>query len=212
MTEDEAKTWLSATLGVSRETMTKLDDFRHMVIAETEHQNLVSASSIAQFWVRHIVDSAQLLSLTGDVASDAPWLDLGTGAGFPGMVVAILRPAPIHLVEERRKRHEFLSRAAVFLSLDNVTVHGCRVEVANLPPVGIISARAFAPLPKIFAAAHHYSRKKTVWVLPKGRSAKEELESIRGAWQGVFHVEQSITDPEASIIVAKGVRAETTPQ
>jgi 16S rRNA (guanine527-N7)-methyltransferase len=209
VTEDEAKIWLVDTLGVSRETKAQLDAFRQMVIAENAHQNLVSAASIPHFWVRHIVDSAQLLAFVGgDGKPDAAWLDLGTGAGFPGMVIAILRNAPIHLVEERRKRHEFLAQSASTLGLDHVTVHGCRVETLNIPPVGVISARAFAPLPKLFAAALPFSRKKTVWLLPKGRSAKEELESARSAWQGVFHVKQSLTDPDAAIIVATGVRPE----
>ncbi len=208
MREDEARAWLTGKLGVSRETMAQLDAFRQMVITENAHQNLVSAASIDHFWVRHIVDSAQLLSFVDDDKADAAWLDLGTGAGFPGMVIAILRAAPIHLVEERRKRHEFLAHSATALGLGHVTVHGCRVETLNIAPVGVISARAFAPLPKLFAAALRFSRKKTIWVLPKGRSAKEELESARGAWQGVFHVEQSLTDPDAAIITATGVRPE----
>ena len=210
MTEEEAKTWLFDTLAVSRETMARLEALRELVIAESTRQNLISAASIPHFWARHIVDSAQLLlhSLTYDGA-DKAWLDLGTGAGFPGLVIAILRNAPIHFVEERRKRHEFLSRVAATLGLAHVTVHGCRLESLNMDPVSIISARAFASLPKLFALGWRFSRNETVWLLPKGRSAQEELASVKHSWQGAFHVKPSITDAEAAIIVARRVWQET---
>lgn len=139
-------------------------------------------------------------------ANQNSWLDLGTGAGFPGMVIAILRDAPITLVESRRKRSDFLAESAERLGLHNVTVHAGRLEAMAPVPVSIISARAFAPLPKLLDLAHSFSTEKTRWVLPKGRSAREELESVARTWQGVFHVKQSVTDPEAAIIVAEGVR------
>lgn len=205
MTEEEAKAWLTDVLDVSRETLDKLDALRALVIEASKTQNLISAASIDTFWVRHIVDSAQLL-LHSPSSADS-WLDLGTGAGFPGLVIAMLVDTPIHLVEERRKRHEFLSDATVALGLENVTVHGCRVEALHLGTVGVISARAFAPLPKLLTLGERFSRNGTVWLLPKGKSAKEELASIGNAWQGVFHVEQSITDPDSAIIVARGIRA-----
>jgi 16S rRNA (guanine527-N7)-methyltransferase len=239
VTEDEALAWLRDVLDVSRETLEKLDAFRARVIAENQRQNLVSAGSIAHFWARHIVDSAQLLTFVGsregakarsgaDEAaldhSDAHktasesfassrlganqyiWLDLGTGAGFPGIVVAILRNAPIILVESRRKRSDFLTESAEMFGLANVTVHAGRLETMTPVPVSVISARAFAPLPRLLDLAHSFSTEKTRWVLPKGRSAREELESVGRTWQGVFHVKQSVTDPEAAIIVAEGVR------
>lgn len=205
VTEEDAKLWLTDTLDVSRETLDKLDVLRGLVIEASRQQNLISAASIDTFWVRHIVDSAQLL-LHSPSSADS-WLDLGTGAGFPGLVIAILVDTPVHLVEERRKRHEFLTATTERLGLTNVTVHGCRVEVLNLGTMGVISARAFAPLPKLLSLGHRFSQKGTVWLLPKGKSAKEELESIGDAWQGVFHVKQSITDPDSAIIVARGIRA-----
>ena len=210
MTEDEAKAWLTDTLAVSRETMARLEVLRELVLVEATRQNLISAASIPNFWVRHIVDSAQLLlhSLAYD-GVDKVWLDLGTGAGFPGLVIAILRNAPIHLVEERRLRHEFLSHVAATLGLAHVTVHGCRLESLTMDPVSIISARAFASLPKLFALGWRFSRNETVWLLPKGRSAQEELASAKHTWQGMFHVKPSITDAEASIIVARRVWQET---
>jgi 16S rRNA (guanine527-N7)-methyltransferase len=203
MTEEEAQAWLTEKIGVSRETMERLDAFRHMVIAENEQQNLISAGTIEQFWTRHIVDSAQLLP-HGVMAG--AWLDLGTGAGFPGIVIAILRDAPMILVESRRKRIDFLMDSAQKLGLKHVRTHGGRLETLPATTTSVISARAFAPLPKLLDLAHRFSNNEAIWVLPKGRSANEELETVRRSWQGVFHVEQSVTDAEAAIIVATGVR------
>jgi 16S rRNA (guanine527-N7)-methyltransferase len=202
VTEDEAQAWLRDVGGISRETFERLDAFRRMVIDETGRQNLISAGTIDQFWARHIVDSAQLLTLAPD---KGVWLDLGTGAGFPGMVVAIMRASPVIFVESRRKRSDFLSESVKALGLSNVRVQGSRLETMETVPVSVVSARAFTALPRLFELAHRFSTEKTYWVLPKGRSATEELESARTTWQGAFHVKQSITDAEAAIIVATAV-------
>lgn len=204
MTEDEARAWLAETLDVSRETMGKLEAFADAVVAENERQNLISVATIPQIWARHIVDSAQLLALD-DAHGEGPWLDLGSGPGFPGIVIAILQSRPVILVESRRKRFEFLAETARMLGLDHVSVHGGRLETLPSRPVSTITARAFAPLPKLLDLAHRFSTEKTLWLLPKGRSAREELESVRSAWHGAFHVKPSITDAEAAIIVATGV-------
>jgi 16S rRNA (guanine527-N7)-methyltransferase len=205
MTEEEAKNWLVRNCHVSRETMAKLAAFAEAVIAENKRQNLISAATIPEIWSRHIVDSAQLLRLRPEPHSALPWLDLGTGAGFPGLVIAILADVPVILVESRRKRFEFLARQAEALGLGHAGVHAGRLESLETLKAGVISARAFAPLPKLFELAHRFSTEKTCWLLPKGRSAREELESVRSSWQGVFHVEPSLTDAEAAIIVATGV-------
>ncbi len=204
MTEDDARAWLTETLAVSRETVAKLDAFREMVIAENERQNLISAASIPHFWVRHIVDSAQLLPLTNELP-DPNWLDLGTGAGFPGMVIAILREFPITLVESRRMRIDFLADSAERLGLNHVFVYDGRLETMPIDPYSVISARAFAPLHRLLPLAHSFSTAETLWLLPKGRGAREEVDSIADAWRGVFHVKQSLTDPASAIIMATGV-------
>jgi 16S rRNA (guanine527-N7)-methyltransferase len=203
VTEEEARRWLRESCGVSRETFERLDQFRALIIEESGRQNLISAATIPHIWARHFVDSAQLLAGTPDHGT---WLDLGTGAGFPGIVIAILRAAPITLVESRRKRAEFLIESVRVLGLTHVTIQSSRLEMMETVPVSVISARAFAPLPQILALAHRFSTKKTQWVLPKGRSAREELESIKQTWQGSFHVKQSVTDEEAYIVVATGVK------
>ena len=204
MNEAEAKTWLNEVLNVSRETYDQLDRLRTVVIDEAQRQNLVSAASIPHFWARHIVDSTQLLPLAG-VALPGAWLDLGTGAGFPGMVLAILSARPIILVESRRKRFEFLTEVARALGLSHVSVHGGRLETLETRTVSVISARAFAPLPRLLGLAARFSRNDTVWILPKGQGAHDELALIDGLWHGKFHVKQSITDENAAIITATGV-------
>lgn len=205
MTEEEALDWLRDRPDVSRETLERLDAFRQRVIEENGRQNLVSAASIDQFWVRHIIDSVQLIDLLEPTDGAGEWLDLGSGAGFPGMVIAMFRAGTVTLVESRRKRIEFLIESAEALGLANVRVEGKRLELVESRPCDVISARAFAPLPKLLDVAHRFSTEKTLWLLPKGRSAKEELESVRQSWQGMFHVKQSITDPDAAILVARGV-------
>ncbi len=206
LTEDEARSWLNVQPFVSRETLKQLEALVAAVVEANASQNLISAASVNSIWSRHVVDSAQLLGLA-PANQVLPWLDLGTGAGFPGLVIAALRPEqPVILVESRRLRHEFLSRTVDAMGLINVTVHGGALESLQDCAVGLISARAFAPLPKLLSLAHRFSRKKTLWLLPKGRNAQEELASIKTSWQGSFHVEQSITDTESAIIVAKSVQ------
>ena len=205
LTEEEAKALLVDRLSVSRETMTRLEALRDLVVAENEHQNLVSAASIPHFWARHIVDSAQLLTLLPDGQPKGPWLDLGTGAGFPGLVIALLRDDPITLVESRRKRIDFLEAAAGQLGLSDVTVFGGRLETMTPAAFSVISARAFAPLHRLLPLAHSFSTDQTLWLLPKGQKAREEVESVKRDWKGVFHVKQSLTDPDAAIIVAEQV-------
>jgi 16S rRNA (guanine527-N7)-methyltransferase len=205
MTEDEAQAWLRDELLASTEAMERLVALRAITIEESRHQNLISASTIDHFWTRHIVDSAQLLPFATKAKPESGWIDLGTGAGFPGLVVAILREAPILFVESRRKRSDFLQSTAEQLGLHHVKIHAGRLETLADNAFGVISARAFAPLHKLLPLAHRFSRKKTLWLLPKGRSAREEVNGVFSTWQGVFHVKQSLTDTEAAIIVASGV-------
>ncbi len=195
---------LAAVLGgaVSRGTTDRLDALAHLVHEESGRQNLVSASTINDLWSRHILDSAQLITMS----TLTPWLDLGTGAGFPGLVIAILLDGPVILCEERRLRHVFLQRVVDTLGLTNVTVRGMRLERLESFPAATISARAFAPLDRLFALAHRFSTKKTRWVLPKGRSAQQELATVRPTWHGEFRLEPSVTDPESHIVIAEGLR------
>lgn len=168
---------------------------------ESDRQNLVSAASLGSVWTRHIADSAQLLDLAPEESSN-PWLDLGTGAGFPGMVVAIMRPEmEVHLIEPRKLRVEWLRVLVQECGLAHCTVIGSRVESVETAPYSIISARAFAPLDRLLKLANRFSTSDTRWLLPKGRSAAQEVADLPKSLRSMFHVEQSLTDPQAGIIV-----------
>ncbi|HEY0413316.1 MAG TPA: 16S rRNA (guanine(527)-N(7))-methyltransferase RsmG [Allosphingosinicella sp.] len=200
MEESAAK----ASLDVPRETLAKLESLAALVREENERQNLVSKVSLEHLWSRHILDSTQLLRFAPD---EAAWLDLGTGAGFPGLVVALLHRGRVTMVEARKLRADFLHRAAVALGVElTVEIVCARIEVVAARPFDVISARAFAPLERLLVLAERFSTEKTVWILPKGRNAKSELAGVRSSWQGEFRIEPSLTDPEAGIIVARGVR------
>lgn len=201
-TEDEARQWLRALPECDEEAWVRLETLVAMLVEENRQQNLVSAASLEQVWLRHIVDSAQLLPHVPRETS-TPWLDLGTGAGFPGLVIAALRPeCQVVMVESRARRIEWLDRARIAMGLDKARVVGQRLELVESFPVSVISARAFAPLEKLLTISSRFSTSDTVWLLPKGRSAKQELEDLR-KWRHMFHVEQSLTDPQAGIIVGK---------
>jgi 16S rRNA (guanine527-N7)-methyltransferase len=150
------------------------------------------------------LDSFQLLRFA---PPEGNWLDLGTGAGFPGLVVAAVRDAPITLVEMRKLRADFLRRTAVHMGISaRVHVSEAKVEALPTSQFAVISARAFAPLQKLLALGERFAAPETIWILPKGRNAKSELEAAESLWQGDFRLEPSITDEDARIIVARDVR------
>ena len=195
-----------AALDVPRETLARLDALVALLREENARQNLVSAGSLEAVWSRHILDSAQLLRFAPPGAES--WLDLGTGAGFPGLVIAALFPGRMTLVEARKLRVDFLHRAAEVLGVAERTQILCaKVEAVPARPFDVISARAFAPLDKLLRLGMPFSTAKTRWILPKGRNAKSELDAARSSWQGDFRLEPSLTDPDAMIIVAEEVRA-----
>ena len=204
MTEDEAKAWLEQHFLVSRETWDKLEGYVQMLLSEMDQQNLIAESTRDHVWARHIADSAQLLTLA-DSAGEGLWIDLGSGAGLPAIVIAILSDRPVLMIESRRKRIDFLNEVIDRVGIKNAQVYGGRVESASSRAAAVISARAYAPLERLFPSALHLSDSRTLWGLPKGRNAQNELEAARSSWQGVFHVERSITDPESAIIIAQSV-------
>lgn len=207
MSEDDAKAWLQDRFpSVPRETWQRLEEFVAALLKESKQQNLIAASTVDQIWNRHIVDSAQLL-LHAPANEGGTWFDLGSGPGLPGIVIALLSDWQVALVESRRGRIAFLNRMLDILALDNARIYGCRLEAVPFTvPVSVISARAFAPLDRLLEKAVRFADNRTIWLLPKGKNCQNELEQVRPAWEGVFHVEQSVTDPESSILVGRSVR------
>ena len=200
--EGAAKAFVESLTDVTG--MTRLEALNAALIEENQRQNLISRPSEAQMWVRHIADSAQLLRFVPRETYSRPWLDLGTGAGFPGLIIAALQPErQIVLVESRARRVEWLERMVRELDLANCQVNGRRLELVEPFKASVISARAFAPLEKLLSLSAPFSTKATIYLLPKGRSAAQELQAMPRKIRRMFHVEQSLTDEEAGIIVSK---------
>ena len=199
--EQAAKDWLRSIPEGTPEGFARMERLVAMLAEENMVQNLVSAASLDAVWQRHIVDSAQLLAHVPRETS-SPWLDLGTGAGFPGLVAAALRPeCEVVMVESRSRRIDWLDRVVEELDLPNAHVVGQRLELVETRTYAVISARAFAPLEKLLKLSARFSTRDTLFVLPKGRSAGDELAAIKKSSREGFHVEHSITDAEAGVIV-----------
>lgn len=200
MTEDEARDWAAARFDSA--AMDRLDRLAAIVRAESERQNLIARSTLDAIWARHIVDSLQLVAL----GPEGMWIDVGTGAGFPGLVVAAAEPdLKMILVEPRRLRAAYLSEAVATLGLTQVSVIAAKVEKV-CDTAKVISARAVSRITTLLGSAQKCANNETIWLLPKGMSADEEVAEARRTWHGVFHVEQSITNPDSAIVVARGVR------
>lgn len=169
---------------------------------ENQRQNLVAPSTLDDFAIRHIADGAQLVRLAPPGSS---WCDIGSGAGLPGIVIAILSDDPMALIEPRRLRADFLRRASAELSLDRVTVVEAKAERSR-GQFDVITARAVAEIGKLFAMTEHLAHAGTRWILPKGRSVNKELEAAQQSWQGEFRLVPSETSDEGQILVAERVR------
>lgn len=200
--EDAAREYIAGISGVG--SLDRLELLGARLKEENSRQNLVASGSLENTWVRHFADSAQLLSFVPR-ETKGKWLDLGSGAGFPGLVLAILRPdMDFVLVESRKLRVDWLERMRAELQLENCRIEGARLELVETLDAAAISARAFAPLAKLLRLSARFSTADTYWVLPKGRSAAQEVQELPKRESEMFHVEHSRTDPEAGIIVGRG--------
>jgi len=159
---------------VPRGTVDKLDRYAALLEEWQAQFNLVGKSTLPHIWSRHFSDSAQLACLAPPLVDS--WLDLGSGAGFPGLVVALLRDTPMILVDAVAKKCRFLEAVIEAIGLQHqVTVSNLRVEAAALAPVAVISARAFAPLDRMLDWSIHLADRSTLWLLPKGEKAADEI-------------------------------------
>lgn len=189
---------------VSRETFEVLERFAALIRDESQRQNLVSASTLDHLWDRHILDSAQLVRF--EPADGSSWLDIGSGAGLPGIVIAALVTGLVVLVEPRRLRAEFLERAAGELGLcSRVSVVAANAEKVT-GRFAVITARAVAPLDRLLAISTHLSTRNSIWVLPKGQSAQSELVEAKRNWQCEATTVPSLTDPDSRILLLRNVK------
>lgn len=204
--EYEAKELVSGLCGA--DSIARFELLADRLRAENARQNLVSAASLDFVWQRHIADSLQLLRHVPRETVMDLWLDLGTGAGFPGLAIAIARPEwNICLVESRKRRVEWLATMVAELELRQCRVEGKRLELVDAVPASVISARAFAPLPKLLDLSRRFSTDDTLWLLPKGRSAAHEVSELPRQLRRMFHVEPSLTDPESGIVIGRAKEA-----
>jgi len=197
-----------AGLDVSRETFAALEDFATLVRRWNPAVNLVSKASLAHLHDRHMADSAQLYSIAPAAARQ--WVDLGSGGGFPGLVIAILAKGRnadlrITLVESDARKATFLRQAAQALNLQ-VTVLNERIE--SIPPLGadVVSARALAPLADLLAFAEHHLDPSGVAIFPKGARFAEELTEARNLWDFEVDSHPSLSEPGSAVLVIRKIR------
>lgn len=199
--EDDARTYVSERCSPS--AFRALERFADQLCVANIAQNLVASATLPAVWRRHIADSAQLLDHVS--RETGLWLDLGSGAGFPGLVIAIMQPdREMALIESRKLRIQWLTSAIAQLGLRRCRVLAQDVRRVDTIEASVISARAFAPLPRLIELSARFSTNRTDWVLPKGRTAAQDVASLPQPVRTRFHVKQSVTDPDAKIAVAKG--------
>lgn len=204
MTQEEAKRRLR-DLGVSRETLERLARLETLVRKWTARINLISPDSLDSFWSRHALDSAQIARF-GPLQAPL-WADLGSGGGFPGLVIAAMRQAAdpglrTVLVEADQRKCAFLSTAAREMDLD-LDVRARRIEAANVADCDVVSARALAPLNRLLDLATPCLAPDGRMVFPKGARAETELTSARKRWHMEVERHPSLTEANASILVIR---------
>jgi 16S rRNA (guanine527-N7)-methyltransferase len=199
---------------VSRETLIRLDRFVDVLLRWQRRINLIAPSTAAHLWTRHVADSVQLLPLEPQARI---WVDLGSGGGFPGLVIACALAetpgAQVHLVEANAKKAAFLREAARVTGAP-ATVHAARIEdFLKSPPkaVDVVTARALAPLSELLAYAYPLLKSGACGLFPKGQDVDAELTEAAKYWKIQRSLALSRTDPKARIVVVRGLEPKSRP-
>jgi len=197
-----------ALVTVSRETVARLDRLVRVLMQWQQHTNLIAASTEDKLWTRHVADSLQLIALA---PKGRRWVDLGSGAGFPGLVIACALAetpgAEVHLVESSTKKASFLREAAQASGAPAI-VHAVRIEgFARDPPLGIdvVTARAVAPLARLLTAAYPLLKTGALGLFPKGQDVEAELTEAAKCWNIRATLEPSLTNPTSRIVIVNGI-------
>lgn len=186
-------------LGVSRETLPRLEKYMQLLCKWQVKINLVSPATVQEMWRRHFVDSLQLIQLLPDQESGQV-LDFGSGAGFPGLVIALCTEHNICLVEANAKKSAFLRHVASELAID-VEIETARLETATLKPADRITARAFAALTDIFAFGQKHATDRTRYCLLKGARWRDEIAQARhDGWRFQYRAIPSITEAQSVLL------------
>lgn len=188
--------------GVSRETLDRLKAYAAILEKWQKAINLVGPSTLPDLWQRHFLDSAQLYTLAP--AEARVWVDLGSGAGFPGLVLAILGAPEMHLVESDGRKMAFLSEAARATGT-KVHFHRSRIEALKPFPADVVSARALAALDKLVGYARPFCHSGTVMLFPKGVDAEAELTTAAKNWKMAPQRVQSRSDAGGVILKFTGI-------
>lgn len=192
---------VATKLDVSRETLERLETYAALLIKWNRRINLVAPNTIDLLWTRHVLDSAQLYDLAE--GRSGGWVDLGSGGGFPGVVIAILSAERsdlvVHLVESDARKATFLRTVIRDCKLD-ATVHTCRIEECPPFAADILSARALAPLEKLLGYAERHLAPTGIALFPKGAQAAEEVAEARKTWSFACEAIPSVTYASASIL------------
>lgn len=187
----------AAQADVSRETLDRLKAYRELLVRWQARINLVAASTLADAWRRHFLDSAQLYRLIEP--KTARLYDIGSGAGFPGLVLAVMGLADVHLVESDRRKVEFL-REAARITATRVSLHPRRAETLAPGDADFVTARGCASLPELLDLAKPILRPGGTCLFLKGNSARAELTEARKRWTMRVKEIVSLTDPTAAIL------------
>jgi 16S rRNA (guanine527-N7)-methyltransferase len=188
---------------VSRETGDRLAAYVALLARWRKTTNLIAESTFASVWTRHVADSAQLLALAPRARR---WVDMGSGAGFPGLVIAIqLADAPgavVHLIESDQRKCAFLREAARATGAA-ASIHPVRVETiepSSLGPVDAVAARAFAPLPLTLKLARRWIERGAIGVFPRGESGRDQVAALPEAPLYAIEALPSLVDPRSAIL------------
>jgi 16S rRNA (guanine527-N7)-methyltransferase len=197
-----------ASAGVSRETLAALDRFIELLLTWQRTTNLIAPSTTSHVWTRHVADSLQLLRLAPNARI---WIDLGTGPGFPGMVIACalagVPGAVVHLVESNQKKCAFL-REAIRVTGAPAVVHCQRIEDftgAFTGTVDVVTARALAPLVKALEFALPLLKRGAIGLFLKGQDIEVELTEAAKYWKIQASLAPSLTDPRGRIVIVQGL-------
>lgn len=192
---------------VSRETLDRLDIFAGLLTRWSGAINLVAPSTRATVWTRHILDSAQVYDLCPVRAGR--WADLGSGAGFPGLIAAILAaetgsPLDFHLVESDGRKAAFLTAAARACGI-SPTIHVARAETLAPLAAQVVSARALAPLPRLLPLAVRHLAPGGIAIFPKGAGVAPEVETALATWRFTYDKRPSLTDPDSVVLLVSEI-------
>jgi 16S rRNA (guanine527-N7)-methyltransferase len=188
---------------VSRETKERLDAFVDLLLKWNRTINLISRKDESEIWPRHVQDALQLTRFLPDTPE--PMIDLGTGAGFPGLVLAIATQRHVDLIESDHRKSAFLHEA-VRVTNASAAIHTARIETLALPKVRVVTARALAPLDQLIGMAQNFLMEDGFLLAPKGSNASTELSAARAHWHMTVQSEPSMTSADATIFKISEVR------